>query len=80
MSRTAEHIRRNVGDVDILVNNAGVVSGGRFLNVPDEKIEHTINVNLMAHFWLLKAFLPAMIERRSGHIVTMSSCAGLVGW
>ncbi|CAF4505107.1 unnamed protein product, partial [Rotaria magnacalcarata] len=33
----------------------------------------------MAHFWILKAFLPSMLENNHGHIVTIASGAGLVG-
>jgi all-trans-retinol dehydrogenase (NAD+) len=36
-------------------------------------------VNAMAAFWTTKAFLPAMIEGREGHIVTVASAAGIVG-
>ncbi|HVM98210.1 MAG TPA: SDR family oxidoreductase [Candidatus Acidoferrales bacterium] len=67
------------GSVDILVNNAGVVSGKRFLDLADERIEASFKVNTLALFWVTKAFLPAMIERNSGHIVTIASAAGLIG-
>jgi len=39
----------------------------------------TFDVNTLAHFWTLKAFLPEMIKNKSGHIVTVSSIAGLAG-
>jgi all-trans-retinol dehydrogenase (NAD+) len=67
------------GPVDILVNNAGVVSGKDFLDLPDEKIEATFAINVLALFWTCKAFLPAMIDRGSGHIVTIASASGLIG-
>ena len=41
-----------VKDVDILINNAGIVIGKNFLSCSDKDIERTINVNLMAHFWV----------------------------
>jgi len=62
-----------------LVNNAGIVTGGDFLDCKDEKIIKTMNVNCISHFWTLKAFLPRMIEKNSGHIVTVASAAGLFG-
>ena len=65
--------------MDILVNNAGVVSGSPLLELPDEHIERTFRVNTLALFWTTKAFLPAMIARGSGHIVTVASAAGLIG-
>jgi all-trans-retinol dehydrogenase (NAD+) len=67
------------GHVDILVNNAGIVSGKSFLSISDESIERTMQVNVMAHFWTLKAFLPSMVQRNSGHIVSVASAAGLFG-
>lgn len=75
----AERVRSEVGEVDILVNNAGVVSGRPFLELPDEAIERTFQVNTLALFWTAKAFLPGMIARNSGHVVTIASASGLVG-
>ena len=76
---TAERVRREVGDPMILVNNAGVVSGARLLELPDEAIRRTFDVNALALFWVTKAFLPAMVDAGRGHVVTMASAAGLVG-
>jgi all-trans-retinol dehydrogenase (NAD+) len=75
----AERAKSAVGPVDILVNNAGIVSGRDFLECSDEQIERTMGVNTMSLFWTAKAFLPAMIERDRGHIVTLASSAGYVG-
>jgi all-trans-retinol dehydrogenase (NAD+) len=71
--------RRVSGPVDVLVNNAGVVSGKSFLEISDEKIEASFRVNALALFWTTKAFLPGMIERGRGHLVTIASAAGLIG-
>lgn len=76
--RAAETVAA-AGPVDILVNNAGVVSGSTFLDTSDEKLRRTIDVNVMSAFWTAKAFLPSMIERNRGHLVTISSAAGIVG-
>jgi len=67
------------GAVDILINNAGVVSGQRILDLPDEKIAATFAINTLSLFWTAKAFLPQMIERRSGHVVTIASASALIG-
>ena len=79
VSKTAEEVLRVVGPVDILINNAGYVSGKRFLDSSDEQNLRTLEVNILAHFWSVKAFLPRMIEARTGHIVTIASAAGMVG-
>lgn len=77
---TAEQVRRDLGDPDVVVNNAGVISGAASLvDTPDELIDLTIEVNTKALFWVTKAFLPAMIARDAGHIVTIGSASGLVG-
>jgi all-trans-retinol dehydrogenase (NAD+) len=77
--RQAEVLGAEMGPLDILVNNAGVVSGKTLLETPDEKIIKTMNVNVLPLFWTAKAFLPSMIERNSGRLVTVSSAAGLIG-
>ncbi|MGC8472537.1 MAG: SDR family oxidoreductase [Acidimicrobiales bacterium] len=76
---TAERVHYEVGDPLILVNNAGVVSGARLLDLSDEAIRRTFDVNALALFWVTKAFLPAMVDAGHGHIVTVASAAGLVG-
>ncbi|WKX90977.1 hypothetical protein Q1695_009654 [Nippostrongylus brasiliensis] len=69
-----------VGDVDIVVNNAGILRDpGDFLVKTDETIEKTIQINMLAHMWMAKAFLPRMLERDSGHIVCICSLSGIVG-
>jgi all-trans-retinol dehydrogenase (NAD+) len=77
--RQAEVLMKEYGPVDVLINNAGIVSGKTFLETPDEKMMQTMNVNILAHFWTGKAFLPSMLERNSGRIVTVASAAGIVG-
>merc|ERR1719433_2399267 len=54
---TAKKTQSAVGHVSILVNNAGIVSGTALLDTPDTKIIRTFDVNILAHFWTLKAFL-----------------------
>jgi all-trans-retinol dehydrogenase (NAD+) len=77
--KQASALAANFGALDILVNNAGVVSGKTLLETPDEKIIKTMDINVLPLFWTAKAFLPSMLERNSGHIVTISSAAGLIG-
>ena len=67
------------GGIDILINNAGVVSGKGLLEISDESIQRTFDVNALALFWTTRAFLPGMIARDRGHVVTIASAAGIVG-
>lgn len=67
------------GPVDVLINNAGVV-GGKHLEQSDaESIERSFRVNALAPIHLSRVFLPQMLARDQGHIVTISSAAGIVG-
>ncbi|KFQ74743.1 Epidermal retinol dehydrogenase 2, partial [Phoenicopterus ruber ruber] len=77
--RVADQVKKEVGDVSILVNNAGIVTGKRLIDSPDSLVEKTMDVNVMAHFWTYKAFLPAMIASNHGHLVSIASAAGLFG-
>jgi all-trans-retinol dehydrogenase (NAD+) len=75
----ANEVGKQLGGVDILVNNAGIVSGKPFLECSDSEIERSLAINLNAHIWTIRAFLPGMIERGAGHLVTIASAAGIVG-
>ncbi|XP_077990584.1 epidermal retinol dehydrogenase 2-like [Glandiceps talaboti] len=77
--RVAEQVTKDVGNVTILVNNAGVLSGKKLIEIPDSMIERTMKVNTMAIFWTVKAFMPSMISRNHGHLVTIASIAGSAG-
>jgi len=67
--RSALQVLQLYGSLDILINNAGIVIGKPFLQIEDDEIQRTIDVNLMSHFWTVKAFLPEMLRRNQGHIV-----------
>ena len=67
------------GPVDVVINNAGVVAGQRLLDATEDAIERTLEVNVKALYWVTRAFLGGMIERRHGTVVTISSAAGLTG-
>lgn len=70
-------VHAGVREIDVLILNAGVVAGGHLIDLPDEAIERVLSVNTLALFWCAKAFLPQMVQRNSGHIVTLSSLAAL---
>ena len=64
---------------DVIVNNAGIAAAGRLDHVPRSQWETLMQLNLLAPMRLCERFVPAMIERGSGHIVNISSLAGWVG-
>uniref|UniRef100_A0A023GEZ2 Putative hydroxysteroid 17-beta dehydrogenase 11 n=1 Tax=Amblyomma triste TaxID=251400 RepID=A0A023GEZ2_AMBTT len=49
------------------------------LNMNPNQVRRTMEVNTLSHFWMIQEFLPKMLERKRGHIVAVSSLAGLVG-
>lgn len=49
----ANYVKRDVGTVTILVNNAGIVSGSNILDLSDEQIVKTFEINSLAHFWVI---------------------------
>ncbi|XP_029166761.1 short-chain dehydrogenase/reductase family 16C member 6-like [Nylanderia fulva] len=75
----AERVKKEVGDVTILVNNAGIMPCHAFLDHTSDEISRIFNINVLAHFWMLQAFLPSMIEKNYGHVVALSSLAGIGG-
>ncbi|XP_015777204.1 PREDICTED: 17-beta-hydroxysteroid dehydrogenase 13-like [Acropora digitifera] len=77
--RVSAQVHREVGHVDILVNNAGILSGKKILKKEDEEIERTMKINTLAHFWTIRSFLPSMLQRDKGHIVTITSLLGSFG-
>jgi NAD(P)-dependent dehydrogenase (short-subunit alcohol dehydrogenase family) len=68
-----------LGRVDILVNNAGICICGRFEEISMEDWEKILRINLWASIYTTRALLPQMLKRGTGHIVYVSSGAGLFG-
>jgi len=68
------------GSIDVLVNNAANFNAGYFEELSMEDIETQLSTSLFGPMKVTKAVLPVMRKQRSGHIVTISSTAGLVGY
>ncbi|XP_012150956.1 estradiol 17-beta-dehydrogenase 11 [Megachile rotundata] len=77
--RIAKTVQIEVGPVTLLINNAGYVYGKTLMDLPDDEIERTYNVNILSHYWITKAFMRDMMKNNHGHIVTVASVAGLLG-
>ena len=67
------------GSVDVLVNNAGTVTIFPYEELRTADIERVIRLNLTSAMVLTRLALPGMLDRGRGHIVNMSSLAGLFG-
>ena len=76
IERAAEQIETlAVGAPDVIVNNAGMFSIAAAHKTSTEHFRQTLEVNLVAPFALVRAFLPGMHARGSGHLVTLGSVA-----
>jgi len=68
-----------IGEVDLLINNAGISMGVDMLNIDLEVWKKVMDTNLWSIIHSIKAFLPRMVKRGSGHIVNIASGAGVLG-
>lgn len=74
----AEKVRQDLGQVTILVANAGYVSGRSLLTESDADTERTFAINSLSPIWLIKAFIPYMLDANRGHVVIVSSVLGKI--
>ncbi|XP_060855707.1 epidermal retinol dehydrogenase 2-like [Metopolophium dirhodum] len=77
--KLGEKVKSEVGTVTILVNNAGIMPC-KPLEAHDEiTIKKIFDINVFAHFWMLDTFFPEMKAMNKGHLVFLSSMAGIIG-
>lgn len=72
----AEKVLESHGPPDLVINNAGIINVNSPLwEVPEEELGLVVDVNLKGTYYVIRNFLPAMLERGSGVVVNFSS-----GW
>lgn len=78
-SQALESLLDTLPDMDVIVNNAGISYVGLLTDMTIYEWNQIINTNLTSAFVVCRKFLPGMIQRRSGHILNISSVWGNVG-
>lgn len=71
-------VETQYGPVDVLVNNAGYGHEGIFEESPLDEMRHQFDVNLFGAVAVTKAFVPYFRQRRSGHIINITSMGGTI--
>jgi 3-oxoacyl-[acyl-carrier protein] reductase len=72
-------VERELGPVDILVNNAGITRDGLLVRMSQEDWDAVLDTNLRAGFTMMKLVTRAMMNRRWGRIINLTSIVGLTG-
>lgn len=65
---------------DVLINNTGIFIPGSLHEEPEGNFEKTMHTNLFSAYYLTRAFTDAFIDRKSGHIFSIGSIAGLTAY
>lgn len=74
----ARSIERDFGGLDVLANVAGYVHHGTVLDSSEQDIDFSFDLNVKSMHRAIKAFLPAMLQKRGGSIINMSSAASSI--
>src|SRR5258708_674584 len=75
-----EQAAKQFGRIDVAVNNAGYAVMGNFEELATADVEQQFATNFWGVAYVMRAVLPVMRKQRSGHIINISSVAGVVGF
>jgi all-trans-retinol dehydrogenase (NAD+) len=79
VKESASAVTGFLGAPTILVNNAGIAYAHTILEAKPMELRKLFDVNIISHFYTLQAFLPEMIKRKKGHVVSIASMASFAG-
>jgi len=67
-------------EIDLLINNVGIFFSGSVHTEEDEILEKTMALNLFSPYHLTRTILPAMMERKTGHVINLCSIASIMSY
>jgi NAD(P)-dependent dehydrogenase (short-subunit alcohol dehydrogenase family) len=79
VDRLFRDVESKLGGATILINNAGMIDPGTIVDVTQERWDRMFAVNVRGPFLATRRALPAMIAKRRGSIVNVSSISGVLG-
>ncbi|MGW0193409.1 SDR family NAD(P)-dependent oxidoreductase [Nonomuraea sp. NPDC003201] len=75
---SVKRAKERFGRLDVIVNNAGYAQIGAVEELTEQQLRDQMETNLFGAVWVVQAALPYLREQRSGHIVQLSSAAGVI--
>jgi NAD(P)-dependent dehydrogenase (short-subunit alcohol dehydrogenase family) len=75
---SVERARQHFDRLDVVVNNAGYAQVGAIEELTEQELRDQLETNLFGAVWVIQAVLPHLREQRSGHVIQLSSAAGLI--
>ncbi|MEV4011147.1 SDR family NAD(P)-dependent oxidoreductase [Nonomuraea angiospora] len=75
---SVKRAREHFGRLDVIVNNAGYAQIGAIEELTEQQLRDQMETNLFGAVWVVQAALPYLREQRSGHIIQLSSAAGVI--